>query len=345
MARHADATVGNVHIIYNWTYADTAAREAATGMVTGDVGKFCRQLDDNTIWMLTDDDPVTWVCMQGFVNPMTTEGDIIYGGTDGAATRLGIGSPGQLLAVDDDGIPVWQSGGAGGNNIYTAAYASRPASDVEGDLFFPSDGFSVQRDTGAAWVPWGPLFPLTEPPAVEDFTWGNQGTATATKTKGGIYITDTTNSNVNRILYKAAPATPFTLTIGFMRNSLGVNNEAAGMLLRQSADGKQVTFASLFSGGEKIEITKWSAHTTWVGAYKSSGAGLSACYGSPVFFRYYDDGSTNREFSISRDGQNFLTFLSQSRTDYLTIDQIGFYIGMNGSGSSVGMTLMHWSVG
>jgi hypothetical protein len=69
MALHGEATVGNVHIIYNWTYADAAARTGATGLVAGDVGKFCRQLDNNTIWMLTDDDPVTWIAV-------TTAGDM-----------------------------------------------------------------------------------------------------------------------------------------------------------------------------------------------------------------------------------------------------------------------------
>lgn len=64
---HAALTANSdlIHIPYEWTYADETAREAASGMVAGDVGKFCRQLDDNTIWMLTDDDPVTWIAVGG----------------------------------------------------------------------------------------------------------------------------------------------------------------------------------------------------------------------------------------------------------------------------------------
>lgn len=47
----------------------------------------------------------------GMSNPMTTQGDVIYGGALGAATRLAIGAtPGMLLAVDALGTaPVWAS--------------------------------------------------------------------------------------------------------------------------------------------------------------------------------------------------------------------------------------------
>lgn len=45
----------------------------------------------------------------GMTNPMTTAGDIIYGGTSGAATRLPIGSTGYNLTVAG-GIPTWVRG-------------------------------------------------------------------------------------------------------------------------------------------------------------------------------------------------------------------------------------------
>lgn len=47
-------------------------------------------------------------------NPMTTLGDLIYGGAGGAPTRRGIGSSGQVLTVSG-GVPDWAaSGGVGG---------------------------------------------------------------------------------------------------------------------------------------------------------------------------------------------------------------------------------------
>jgi hypothetical protein len=113
MALHSEATVGNVHIIYNWTYANAAARTGATGLVAGDVGKFCRQLDDNTIWMLTDDDPVTWFGLQGLTNPMTAVGDIIVGIADGAPDNLAAGSEGDVLTIAS-GVPAWAPAAGGG---------------------------------------------------------------------------------------------------------------------------------------------------------------------------------------------------------------------------------------
>ena len=53
------STSEGVHISYNWAPADATARAAITDAVAGDVGKFARQLDDNSIWMLTATTP-TW---------------------------------------------------------------------------------------------------------------------------------------------------------------------------------------------------------------------------------------------------------------------------------------------
>lgn len=58
MTSHSQATA--VHVPYAFSYADATAREAATGFTTADVGKLARQLDDNSLWMLTDDSPETW---------------------------------------------------------------------------------------------------------------------------------------------------------------------------------------------------------------------------------------------------------------------------------------------
>ena len=47
------------------------------------------------------------------LSPMTTSGDIIYGGTSGTGTRLAKGSDGQVLTLAS-GIPSWAAGGAAG---------------------------------------------------------------------------------------------------------------------------------------------------------------------------------------------------------------------------------------
>lgn len=56
---HGTIPAGEVHIPYNWSYADAATREAATGFVAGDVGKLALQEDTNALWILTATTP-TW---------------------------------------------------------------------------------------------------------------------------------------------------------------------------------------------------------------------------------------------------------------------------------------------
>ncbi len=64
MPEHRDIPAGQIHIPHQWTYPDAATRTAATGFVAADVGKLARQLDTNTLWLLTATTP-TWVQVGG----------------------------------------------------------------------------------------------------------------------------------------------------------------------------------------------------------------------------------------------------------------------------------------
>jgi hypothetical protein len=56
---HKDTPLEDRHPTHAWEYADAAARTAATGFVSGDVGKLALQLNDYSLWMLTATTP-TW---------------------------------------------------------------------------------------------------------------------------------------------------------------------------------------------------------------------------------------------------------------------------------------------
>jgi hypothetical protein len=62
---HKDLIASERHAAHSFEYADASAREGASGMLSTDVGKLARQIDDNTIWILTDDSPVTWAQVGG----------------------------------------------------------------------------------------------------------------------------------------------------------------------------------------------------------------------------------------------------------------------------------------
>lgn len=60
MGFHDELSLGDIHIPYNWSYADQSSREAATGFESGDLGRLARQTDNNSLWMLVAVTP-TWV--------------------------------------------------------------------------------------------------------------------------------------------------------------------------------------------------------------------------------------------------------------------------------------------
>jgi len=61
---HKDLLVAEIHQPFSYEYADAAARTGASGFVSGDIGKFARQLDDDSMWMLTAVTP-TWKRVDG----------------------------------------------------------------------------------------------------------------------------------------------------------------------------------------------------------------------------------------------------------------------------------------
>jgi hypothetical protein len=64
-----------------------------------------------------------------FTNPMTTAGDLIYGGASGVATRLAIGTAGQVLKVNGGATaPEWGASAGGGLTRTTLGTTSAGAS-------------------------------------------------------------------------------------------------------------------------------------------------------------------------------------------------------------------------
>ena len=49
---HSDIQAGEIHSPHNWEALDATARQALV-TTASDLGKFCWQKDDNSVWMLT----------------------------------------------------------------------------------------------------------------------------------------------------------------------------------------------------------------------------------------------------------------------------------------------------
>ncbi len=73
---HSDIPIAEVHIPYTYSYASSVARTGASGFAAGDVGKFARQTDDNSIWMLIATTP-TWVAVSQSAAGLDALSDVI----------------------------------------------------------------------------------------------------------------------------------------------------------------------------------------------------------------------------------------------------------------------------
>lgn len=247
------------------------------------------------------------------------------------------------LTDDGGGIVSLSITGGGGNITSTGAAGSEPGSPSAGDLYLPNNGFVIERYSGSAWAPWGPIFPLTTPPA-SGWAWINQGSASVDTTKGAVILTDPANSTSasNKIYKRTAPATPYTITALIMPNFVAIDFMNGGLCFRQSSDGKLILFKHDYvdSSGKTfgLSIVTASSATAEVANLKSVRLGG---IGGPLWLRIEDNG-TNRKYYYSRDGQTFVQFYSEARTTYLTADEVGVYIDSRNATHAATMTVPSW---
>lgn len=193
------------------------------------------------------------------------------------------------------------------------------------------DGGAVPSGTGGSFVP------LTAP-VFGDFAWINQGGATVDTTLG-IFLTSATAgaaTNDLHILKKAAPSTPYTITIGFVVMKPNSDFTACGVLFRESGTGRLATCAKRYATDNNYAVERYIDPTT----FDSTTASRSyETTGPVVWLRITDDGA-DRISSVSMDGQNFYVLSTTPRTTFLTADEVGFFINPNNG--EVGMTLLSW---
>lgn len=209
-----------------------------------------------------------------------------------------------------------------------------------GQLHLPNDAIYESRYNGSAWDRWGPVWKCTEP-ALGDFSWVNQGSATADTSHGGIIICAPAHSGDDlKILEQSAPSTPYTIDAKFFVSGCLANYFNAGLVFRQSSDGKLATFGVGFSTNLRMCSVKWSNATTWTADYAAY-----TIYNPFTLFHFtLADNGTNRICSMSGNGYSPVTYHSVSRTDYLTADQVGFFADSANAAYPCYIHLIHWKV-
>lgn len=113
---HSSLTGTNVHTPITWTYADKTAREAATGLTSGDLNKFALQSDENSIWILIDESPVTWSEVGATAGAVAPDDAKYIVATANASLSSEIVIPGLAGSPDIVG-----AGGAGTSEEYDSA--------------------------------------------------------------------------------------------------------------------------------------------------------------------------------------------------------------------------------
>lgn len=233
--------------------------------------------------------------------------------------------------------------------ISSAAIASRPAAASAGRLFFPTDGAAVYRDTGSAWVGFGPAMPFTDP-TLKSWSWVNQNGSTVTTSAGSITITNSTTNaldacGTNECLsmrVTALPSAPYTIIAGVYLGFIPADYSSAGICLRDSNTGKFVVnrYFGVNYYKARASYAKFDSPTAINGNYGEGNDGPPPGF---VYLAFKDNGAGTRSVGYSFDGQNIVFFLPQAADNFMTPDQAGFFVGQaNGTHGTSFIRLMSW---
>jgi len=186
------------------------------------------------------------------------------------------------------------------------------------------------------------------PPLLTTFpTWVNQGNALAVESPfDALEISGTGEGSGAHIQGRVGPIAGagnkhLSLTRGIMRNELW---NGTGLMLRNSADGKLITFTTAYSTGddeEYIRILRWNSPTSADSvAYSQSYMSIQS-----IWFRI-DHLSDRFEFFISAWGGSWRRIHSELKTTFIgSADEIGIGARVNNlTNAPWAMASRHWSV-
>jgi len=238
------------------------------------------------------------------------------------------------------------------DNVRADVIADRQAAAKAGRLWIPTNGNRISRDTGAAWNSYGPIFKLTETPAVAaDFTWRNQGSTTAVDQGGSIYIevANVTTTSIHTLWKNAPGSTPYHIIACFRATgSLNTALYQFGLSFLEASSNKIYLFGFRFgasvAGSPQIFALHYTSDTGEGTAIYSS---LASHWNTDTFWTRIGDDGTTLTFDLSLDGINWLNIASEARGAQFSAtgfpDQVGFFGEARSSVShKMPMTLLSW---
>lgn len=312
----------NTSITFDWATAGVvkASRAALTGDVTANANANATTIAN---------DAVTYGKMQN----VSAASRLL-----GRGSASGSGDPEEITLGTNltiTGTTLSAAGSSGGTSgvVGAVAIGSEPGSADTGAAVLYTDAPYLARYSGSAWQPWGPIYPFTKP-IDADFAWVNQGTASVAS-HGDVFLRSPVVGGINlRVRKKAAPSTPYTITIAIMPTMSTTGTCHMGFVWRNAASGKLIIAA--LTSGLGMFVAGYNTPTAYNGSYVSTQIAVP----SPLFIRSTDNG-TNRICSFSADGVEFVTLTTHVRTDFTTVDEVGFFVNNEGS-TEAGMSLLSW---
>jgi len=257
-----------------------------------------------------------------------------------------------VLSRRDAGNTSWITvGSTGGGGASVGAYGSRPAGS-DGDFYQANDSAIYSIHSGGNWIDYYQGHPITVPNS-GSYAWVNQGGAAVATVGGMTKLTAPATGAANnmRIRKKAVPSTPYTVVGKFLIGQfLAQNYHQFGMLFRDSGSSKLVVnqVSNDSTGALAIVSNKMTNETTFSAAYSGSVAnfksyGAIVTPGSILTLGLMDDGSTNRKVGYSFDcGLTWYAFDSETRTDFLTANEVGFWAQSGGAANDCVIYLLSW---
>lgn len=179
-------------------------------------------------------------------------------------------------------------------------------------------------------------------PVAGDFSWVNQGVNSAAIDRGlgqlGIVAYPSAATDV-KMRVQAMAGSEFEVYALLTPILMGDGN-SAGLFLRQSSDGKIITFGvKQASGALSSAIEKWTDATTYSAAYSpSSGFVVPATNAVPLALSIDCSGST-RSFRFGLGGLTMIVHATDHE-DFLIPDQVGFFVNSGNAAAPVAIGLM-----
>lgn len=202
------------------------------------------------------------------------------------------------------------------------------------------DGTTIISSGGVISATGGNTIEATRTlPKVAQFTWNNQGAATATDGKASlIFDPVNTTSNVES-LEQSAPAAPWDAYIRMQVPVFQASNNQAGFWLRNSSNGRMLFFGYYNPGTSsppQLLVQRWTNNTTF---YQTlTGFPAPAAVWTP-WLRVSNNGTTLTLY-VSSDGYDWIPVPggSESLSTFLTalggvLDKVG--IGVFAQGHSI----------